>query len=365
MKSIIDYIKKYGDKTIDEMPFNEVDSLILSQISYLKFDNILPGPTDNVPGVEMAKIPEHECYEELYEDRRFIRNNRALFSNAAKSARFGNVRLNNYISMTDTDWQIQFSALSATFEGGLTYLAFRGTDETLIGWKEDFNMALVTPVPAQEKAKQYLNTFGLNSAGKIILGGHSKGGNMAVYAASTCQPELRDRIIKIYNHDGPGFPADTILETEGFLAVKDKILKFMPHSSIVGMIMETAEAYEIVECRKYGILQHDPFNWVVDGTAFRRVDNVYKYVRFKDASINKWICDMTIEEKSIFVEQLYSIFTASGATTLNELNDDWMKSSMAMLAAIENIDEASRDNLRKVITTFVEAAAATVLNHIM
>ncbi|MCR5268015.1 MAG: DUF2974 domain-containing protein [Lachnospiraceae bacterium] len=360
MKTIIDYIKTYGHNSIEELPFSEVDSLILCQLSYLKFDGLLPALSDNRAGMTLPELKKHALFEKLFEDKRYAKMNRALFDAAAKSRRFSIMRLNNHIDMVDANWELQFSALTFTFENGLLYLAYRGTDETLTGWKEDCNMALFTPIPAQEKALQYLNGIAKCTSGAFFTGGHSKGGNLAVYAASKCHADIQERILTIYNHDGPGFPQHTLTETDGFLRIVNKIRKFMPHSSIVGMLMENHEPYEIVECKKFGILQHDPYNWIVEGTSFKRVDDVYNHVAIKDASINEWINGMSDEEKHVFVDSLFNVLTASGAETLLDFMKDWGLHSKAMIEAIEATDPKTRELLQNIFTDLFDILQHTI-----
>lgn len=343
VKSIIDYIYDYGDNSIETMPLNEVDSLILCQLSYLKYDGIVPALNAKLPFMTLQEIKERENFDNLFFDRRFEENNRELFLAASESIRFKNMRLGNYVSMTDTDWELQFSAITFTFENGTFYLAYRGTDETIIGWKEDFNMALITPIPSQEKAMQYLNLIAEISHGDFYIGGHSKGGNLAVYAASKCLSQIRERIITIYNHDGPGFKKGTVTESEGFKSISGKIKKFMPHSSIIGMLMESNEPTEIIECRSFGILQHDPFNWIVDDTSFRRVDDLYTHVLIQDESVNQWINGMSDSERKIFVDNLFKVLSSGGSETLLDIMDDFITNSIAMKNAITELDPKTRE----------------------
>ena len=350
MKNITDYIKKQGALSFEALPFNEVDSLILSQLSYLKYDGLIPAFGEDRPGIPLREIPEAEGYDGLFADKRYARMNRALFAAAAASTRFGGMKLNNYVSILEEGWELQFSAMTFSPENSPLYIAYRGTDETLVGWKEDFNMALFLPIPAQKKALQYLNGIASITHGKFVIGGHSKGGNLAVYAAATCAKRTADRILTVYNHDGPGFPRGTLMETPGFLAIRDKIKKYIPHSSVVGMLMESHEPYEVVECRSFGILQHDPFNWIVNGTAFKRVEDVYAHVSLQNDAINEWIDGMSDTERRVFVDTLYDVMTASGAQTLLDIMSDWKTNSKAMLDAIEKCDPMTREMLKLIFS---------------
>lgn len=350
MRSIIDYIEKYGELSITELPFNEVDSLILCQLSYLKFDGMLPSPSENRAGRTLEELSALSGADAMFAGKVSVRKNRALLDAAKSSRRFGKMLLNNYISLTDGQWEIQFCALTFTFENGLLYLAFRGTDETITGWKEDFNMALLSPVPAQEKAVQYLNTVASLSTGGFLVGGHSKGGNLAVYGAAKCYPDLQKRILTIYNHDGPGFPKGTLMETDGFLAIRNRIQKYIPHSSIVGMLFESHEPYEIVECRHFGVLQHDPYNWIVEDASFRKVSSIYAHTALKDESINRWIDGLTKEETQVFVDSLFSVLTSTGADTLFHMMEDWARDPKAMMRTVEGVDPKTREMLTKILT---------------
>ena len=180
--TIIDYLKEYADVSLRDEPMNDVDSLVLCQFSYLKFDAVVPPVTEDKKPVSLQQIQEHPDYEKLYGDERYEKENRALFEAMRVCARFRNMKLNYYINIIETqsDFETQFSAVTFLLEDGTVYVAYRGTDETIVGWKEDFNMAFLSPVPGQELAVKYLNVVTERLQGKFYVGGHSKGGNLAV-----------------------------------------------------------------------------------------------------------------------------------------------------------------------------------------
>ncbi len=360
MGNIVDYIIEHGDKTLDELPFNEVDSLVLSQFSYLKFDNLFEGQGS---GQTIGSLKDHPEYEQLFTDSRFESVNRGLFEAMMESRRFSQVSLFDHVNMVDAKWEIQFSAITCIFENGFVYVAYRGTDETFTGWKEDFNMAFITPVPAQTKAVQYLNRVALNVRGGLTVGGHSKGGNLAVYAAMKCLPEVRDRIVQIYSHDGPGF-AEGVLDSDDFMAVKDRIRKTIPRSSVVGMVLQTQENHEVVKCRYFGLLQHDPFNWIVDGTEFAKAENIHRYTYVKDASVNRWIGNMDYERRQEFVELLFDVINKSGASDTRDFVSAPIKISMKMLKALETMDSEDRQIIRELMKDMSEAINKTVKEYI-
>lgn len=357
MRSITDYVKEYGKYDFSHMPPNGVDALVLSQLSYLKFDGILPGLNEGRQSIGLREVYAHCDYENLFSDERFRRHNKALFRACKDSLRFSTLLINNYVSILEPEWETQFSAMTFTCHD-MTFVVFRGTDETLVGWKEDFNMALKSPVPAQEKAVSYLNVVAAKSRQPLFVCGHSKGGNLAVYASMKCRKSIKGRIEKIYNLDGPGFRPE-VLESGDFDKIRDKIEKFVPHSSIVGMIMESKEEKEVIECRNFGILQHDPFNWVVEDGEFKKVRAIYRYTELKDEALNKWIYSLQDDEITIFVESLYSVMTAGGTETLLDIIRRPGKTSAAMIKAMEETEEDTREILKAIMGKLVRRTSET------
>ena len=363
MGNITDYVIGYGRYTIDEEPFNEVDSLVLSQFSYLKFDKILTGSGRVKKAMRIWELKESGDYETLYADSRFEKVNRELFEAMAGSRRFSSVRLYDHVNIVDPQWEIQFSAITCMFDNGFTYVAFRGTDETLTGWKEDFNMSFITPVPAQEKAVQYLNRIGNSVASDLTVGGHSKGGNLAVYASMMCRPKVRSRIEAIYSHDGPGF-AEGVLDSEEFACIKDRIRKSVPRSSVVGMVLQTQENYEVVKCRNFGLLQHDPYNWLIDGVGFKKADSIFRHRYVTDRSVNKWIRGMDREQRQEFVELLFEIVRGLGSDDLNDVMGDPVNSGRRIKSTYEGMNEEDRDILKGIFRDLSDAIGETVREYV-
>lgn len=358
MGNITEYVSEYGCHTLDEEPFNEVDSLVLSQFSYLKLDKILAGRGAGDRALSIGELKLSEDYETLYADSRFEKVNRGLFEAMASSRRFSNVRLYDHVNIVDPQWEIQFSATTCVFENGFTYIAYRGTDETITGWKEDFNMSFITPVPAQEKAVQYLNSIGNKIASGLVTGGHSKGGNLAVYASMMCRPEIRKRIEAVYSHDGPGF-AEGVLDSDEFASIKDRIRKSVPRSSVVGMVLQTQENYEVVKCRNFGFLQHDPFNWIIDGAGFKKADSLLKHRYVSDASVNKWISGMDREQRQEFVELLFEIIRGSGSDDLNDFKDDPINVGRRIKSTYEAMNDTDREVLKGIFKDLSDAIGVT------
>lgn len=204
MGTIIDYLKEYGEYMLEEKGFNEVDSLALSQFAYLKFDGLAPEIGESKPMVSLQELFEHQDYDRLYADERYREDNTALFLGFVHSKRFHEMKVGNYVNQIDLETETQFSAVTFRLPNGVYYVAYRGTDETIVGWKEDLNLAFSEPVRGQLMSVDYLNRAADAMTGDFYVGGHSKGGNLATYACMNCDEEVRNRIMAIYDHDRYG-----------------------------------------------------------------------------------------------------------------------------------------------------------------
>ena len=356
METIIDYLEKYGDVSFLEKPFGDVDSLVLSQFSYLKFEGLVPGAEDKQPFLDVRVLKEREKEGNLFADERFEKDNRALFAGILSGKRFGTLKLNYYVNEIDVEKEIQFSAVTFALEDGSFYVAFRGTDETIVGWKEDFNLAFSKPALGQLNSVKYLDYVGSLEKGRLYTGGHSKGGNLAVYAAMNCKKEIQDRIVRIYSHDGPGFRPE-ILKKCGYEAVEDRITKILPHSSLIGMLLESHETYQVIDSRSFGLMQHNPFNWKVEDDHFIYVDDIYSGRKFIDRTLNEWILSMEDEQMHAFVDTLFNVIEASQTDNLIDFAADWKTSMNNVMAAMKEVDEPTREVIKKIIRSLFEMAS--------
>lgn len=354
-ETIVEYIKNYGDYTFAEKPLNHVDSLALCQFCYLKFDGLVPLVTENKRSVTVRQLASDKDFDGLFADERFEKQNRALFGAMLHSKRFSGMKMNCYINIVEEEWETQFSAITFLLGDGTMYIAYRGTDETIVGWKEDFNMAFQSPVPGQAYAVKYLNMVMGRLPNRFYLGGHSKGGNLAVYAAMNCPEAEQERIIRIYSMDGPGFRPE-VLEKYKYEAVEERIVKILPHSSLVGMLFETTDHYKVVESRTFGLLQHDPFTWLIEGDDFKYVKGLYGSRRFADDTLNEWVRSLDDKQRRIFVDTLYQVVSASKAENLIELTADWKKSMMGIVTAMKEVDGETQKAIKRIIGELFEIA---------
>ena len=261
MGNMVNYVKKFGDLSFKEKAFNDVDALILSELVYLNFDNFIPTLEDNKESIKL--IPLLTEYNIKKMCKRTIDEFwcRILLRELKIKRRFKNIKINYYQNIFLTDKIEQFCAVTFEFNNFI-YVAFRGTDATLLGWYEDFNMLLMDEVPAQNSASKYLKEVASRTTKKIIVGGHSKGGNLAVYASLYCDKSIKDRIIKIYDFDGPGFNKN-IFEMNEYKEIENRIFKVTCEEALIGVLMFHSEKMLFVKSRGISIFQHDLFSRVI------------------------------------------------------------------------------------------------------
>ena len=316
MADIFDYLLWRGDLPMDAVPPNPVDTLILSELCYLDFtglvreDFLYPVPL-RVAADAFLALPDRD-------DRDRVRKDQELLARCAETSRFGDLRLVFYRSELLPEEESQFAAVTWLLPGGTALVTYRGTDMSLAGWKEDFNMSFRHTVPAQEKALRYLEAFARCHTGPIALVGHSKGGNMAVYAAAGAQPELQERITLVHNHDGPGF-SHSMMQEPGYRAMLPKIRTFIPQSSVVGMLLEHEEPYTVIKSRQVSLLQHDPYSWEVLGGHFVTMEQVDDGSLFLDKTIKTWLAETTPESRNEFVDAIYELLTLGQVEDLRQV----------------------------------------------
>ncbi len=307
------------------------------------------------PGVTLESLKEHPDFEKLFADVRYEKPNRALYERMVQGKRFRNLELNYYVNVIEERWETQFSAVTFTLGDGSRYVAYRGTDETIVGWKEDFNMAFLTPVPGQAISVEYLNRVAGRFGGPLYVGGHSKGGNLAVYSAMNCNPDIQDRIRKIYSMDGPGFRPEVLRECD-YGKIADRVVKILPNSSLVGMIFESGMYFQVVKSKTFGLLQHDPYTWLVTGNHLVRADRLYERRQQMDNNLNQWILSLNEQQLRTFVDTLYQVITASQADNLIDFTAEWKKSMNGVIAALKEVDEETVEALKEIVGSLFEIA---------
>lgn len=355
-ETIIEYVKTEM-RTFAEHPFHEVDSLVLSQFSYIHLGNLIAPPAGeavNAP-LTLQQLYRAECFAHFFADQPDAAKNRRLLSACAASPRYRDIGIAYYEEDFDETREKQFCAMTFFVNADTAYLAFRGTDSTLVGWKEDLNMAFLTPVPSQEAALGYVLAVSKLIRGRLLLGGHSKGGNLAVYAAMMSPSRLQNRIVGIYSHDGPGF-RDNVFSSAGYLRISGRIHKTLPQSSLVGMLLEHQEDYAIVESSEVGILQHNPYSWIVRDSSFVRLTTLTTGADYLNRTLSDWLTGLANEQREQFVDALYSVISATDLTSLTELRDNWQTELSALIENMKTMDEPTRRILHETLRSLMHMA---------
>lgn len=357
MANIHDYLHWRGDLPIEQFPFNEVDALILAKLSYIPFEKISLYSESKPISIRAAALsllalPDLEQCVHFKDDIDLLRE-------LSGSLRFCCMQLTNYVNQIEEENQTQFSAITVWVTDQFNYIAFRGTDATLVGWKENFNMGFIFPVPAQKSALRYLENAAATIDGGLIVGGHSKGGNLAMYAAALCNEKMQDRITAVYNFDGPGFN-ERVLATPEYQRICSKMTTFVPQDSIVGLLLEHEEQYIIVKSMGKSVMQHDMSSWEVERDHLFYLDRVTNSSRFIDRTLKGWIADMEISQREKFVDALYSILTKTQAHTLQELDDRWFECTMVILSTLSSLDEETRKLITETLSLLMKNAKRTL-----
>ena len=338
MKNIIDYAEtELHPMSIRE--FNSVDSLILSQISYIMLDELVGDVNSNKDSITFKDLLKSEFFSKMFDTIPYGNLTKELLFYLSASPRFRDIRINYHISKTDTISEKQFSATTFILDNTSAYIAFRGTDYSVVGWKEDFNMAFVTPVPSQLEGVEYINKISELIPHDLYIGGHSKGGNLAVYASMNCNYRASSRIKKIFSHDGPGF-REEIIKSDAFSKIKDKINKTLPYSSIIGMLLENHEDYHVVKSNEFGGLkQHNPFSWEIKDYDFVYLEKISHGSKYTCDTLHKWLKEVDDEKRKLFIDGLFNILTSTKSESFIEISENWQENIPLIWDSLKNMDE--------------------------
>ncbi len=358
MANIIDYLEWRGDlKTIID-PLNEVDAALLARLTYQRFE-MLEGSVKNL---RLEDALERILELDDIENKTLMKSDYDFMKALVKSSRFKDFVILDYTDRIEKESQTQFSALTLLDnDTGVLFVFFRGTDNTLVGWKEDFNMAFVIPLPGQIMAKEYLLSMSALTKGDIIVGGHSKGGNLALYASAFVDEDTQKRIRQVYNFDGPGFDEETVKD-EGFKRIEKSISTYVPQSSVVGMLLEHEEEYMVVHSTRSGLWQHDIYSWEVKRKEFEILDEVDNSSRFVDYTLKAWLKNMSKKEREGFVDALFSIMKGGNYSTLKELRENWPISGVGMLKGAINLTPEEKKRISEGITLLLKSSQIGLLN---
>jgi hypothetical protein len=362
MASIFDYLAWRGDLDFNVSPFNPVDNIIFTQLSYLTLDGIVPGPQEETSiSIALAvrvfneklKSPEGIKLTSIFKD------DPKLISALGASRRFGNCQLFGYINHIDTNREIQFAALGIYTSDDLCFIAFRGTDSSIVGWKENLNMCFKEVIPSQLEAVKYLEKMAARIKGPLRIGGHSKGGNLAIYAAANCSKKVQKRITDIYSNDAPGFH-EKVISSEGFLAIKNRIRSYVPQSSIIGMFLGQGHKNIVIKSSQTGLLQHDLYSWEVTHNDLVHAEKTTVGSQFVNKTLREWMDNFDNVPREQFIEALYQILSVSDVKSTLDFEVAWFATACRMINSLKHIDVPTKKLLRKVIAELLRSAGRNI-----
>ena len=357
MANLFDYLEWRGDLTFEQSPFNVVDNLILSCLGYVVLDELVSGFDC---GYTTTVAEAAALFVQLPEEVKNLRNEKDedVLVEMAKTKRFGNLELLYHVDQVDRVSEKQFAAITVKLGDRCHYVVYRGTDHSVIGWKEDFNMTFCSAVPAQMEAVHYLRKVAHRTEGPLYVGGHSKGGNLAIYAAAHVSPDVQKRIKTVYNNDGPGFQED-VVKGAGYQAICDRIKTFIPQTSLFGLMLEHDEPFTIIESSGIFVMQHDPYTWTVKGPDFVYLEEVTASGRFMDSTIRGWLADVSPEQREKFVDAVYEAISADEAVKVQDLAKSWLTNTGDMLKSLRDVDDKTSEMIRHILKQLLQNMGRT------
>lgn len=355
--NILDYIDWRGDLTFEQAPLNEVDGLALSLISYADFDGIVPSGMEEGIRIEAAvkKYFEIRDIEKEKQARSMTRNAPEIIEKMGQSRRFKDLRLINYVNFLDIELQEQFCAVSVILDKKTIFISYRGTDDNIVGWKEDFNMCFLEEVPAQKDALRYLEEVANIWRGKIYLGGHSKGGNLATYAAINALSPVKKRILRVFNNDGPGF-SESLIKSDKYRSMSDKIYKVVPQSSFIGMLFNHDERVAVVSSKESVAFQHNATTWEIIGDHFVYKDGLSDLGLIMDKTMTAWLDAQDEETRIHSIETIFGMLENSGVKTLGDIYGDNKKTLHSLFLSYGNLDADTKKRIKNVIKELFRTA---------
>lgn len=354
MNNIFKYIREYGEFTFDEKKVTEVDILIFSQIPYLNFEGFCSPSLDGT------------ALSTLWEDAKKIntgtlgiaqRNAKKMLDMLSTKRRYKDLVLRDYVYYLQGG--VQFGAISVVVPNDYIYVAFEGTDGTIWGWKEDFELSYTYPTGSQKMAADYLNNIIKFNGPKVVVCGHSKGGNLALVAAMNTNFVKKTRIEKIYSFDGPGLRREEF-RSLNYKLIRNKLVNIIPNLSLVGILLEQ-ENVTVIKSNGIGIYQHDVSTWTIDGDKLKRTvqDSLSKTL---DESIARWLYKYNYEERKEIIEGIFSILEEANIKSIYDIQENKIKSVYAILKSSIDMSKETRDVILDSMKLLVSDVGNDIVN---
>ncbi len=359
MANILDYIKWRGDITFEQSKFNEVDSVIMARLSYFDFDGVFKKYDEEIT-VEEA----YKRYSKLPDRDVLWKEDVKLFPAMAESERFKDILVTRYTKKTDVSIEEQFSAVTCIMPDRSLLVSYRGTDMTVNGWKEDFNMSFMDILPGHLDSIRYLEEISKIYPRKpIVLLGHSKGGNYAFYAAAFCNDKINDRITAVYNDDGPGL-SEKAAATDEYKRVVDKMHSFVPQTSIIGRLLAHEEAYSVVQSNEKGIMQHDVYSWEVDRNNLVHLEEVDDGSVFVDETVRDYIKESSPEEREKLLNVVFKMIKGLDMVKISDFKADWINHTKTLAKEYQALDKDSKAIIDRTVKSLVKIAGSNAYKNV-
>lgn len=357
MANLIDYIDWRGDLPLDKIPFGDVDAAILSTFCYLDLPEAEPERTHRALLPLCMKLHDMPSSPDETPQGPKRRN---MAAHLLHAPRYDRILVHDFVRETDAAAHMQFAAMTFDLPGGAAAIAFRGTDSSLIGWREDFELAYENAIPAQKAALAYLTRRAAFAPGDLYVMGHSKGGNLAVWACAHAPEHIRRRVRTIWSFDSPGVD-DATFACPGWADIQGVTRALIPQDSVIGLLMNSHPAPTIVHAEKGGLLQHDLFTWQVMGAGFVTGEKT-AFAEVTDRVLHDWLAQCTPDQRRSFVDGLFQMLEASGAATTTGIKRDVLKSVGGMAQALVAMEPETRSMMLRLMSKFVSLAASSAVD---
>ena len=360
---LLDYLQWRNDVPLSISPFNEVDNVIFSYLSYIDFRDLKEDWNGFFDLRDLFRnFCEKNSLEEIETTGEFTERAPLLLKEMMEGERFSATKVGYYAEDFDKDKVKQFAALVFLLPNGRNYISFRGTDKTITGWKEDFLMSCQSETAGAKEAVEYFNKIAPVLEGELILGGHSKGGNFAMYAAAFCEAEYKERIVQVYNNDGPGF-REEVIQTPEYQEILAKILTVAPQSSIIGQLLSNPAKQHVIHSTAKGILQHDAMTWEAekDCLVTSELDELSEYTK---TTLGSWLETMDDATRESLCTTAFSLIESTKSETFIEFSGNLMKNMETIWKEMGKLPEEKKKEIMNALNKLIESSKKAAVSQI-